>query len=453
MSKVTWSICALTLATFLYLPLHAAEEGKNNVQQTRSQKVRGDREKVLSDGYWIYNDFEKGLAESKKTGKPLLIVLRCIPCEECVKLDEEIMEKDPELRQLMDQYVRVRIVGTNGLDLNLFQYDYDQSFAVFLMNADKTIYGRFGTRSHRTDWTSDVSIDGFEKALATGLEWHANYPENKAMFAAKQGGKPLFAAPEKSPALKDKYTSALNYEGDVVKSCIHCHQIGDAQKSFFRDQGNVIPDQYLFPYPHPKAIGLILDPSETNLVEAITADSIAEKAGLKPGDRIASLDGQPILSIADAQWVLHHADSADEIDVTYVRGSEKGETILSLPEGWRQQDDLSWRVSSWPMRRMVLGGLVLEEANAEQRAQAGITDPNQMALRVRFMGRYGDHALAMKTGFQVDDILIGYDGHTDLMRETDLLAYAAQNCLPGEKVAIEFVRGGAKKKLSLKMQK
>ena len=39
-----------------------------------------------------------------------------------------------------------------GLDLSLFQFDYDQSFAAFLMNADKPIYGRFGTRSGRPDF-------------------------------------------------------------------------------------------------------------------------------------------------------------------------------------------------------------------------------------------------------------------------------------------------------------
>ena len=223
----TWIPVALLL--LFALPLTAEEGGK----LTREQKVRGDREKVLSAGYWIYNDFEKGLAEANKTGKPMIVVLRCIPCEECVKLDEEIMESDPVLRPLLDKYVRVRIVGTNGLDLNLFQYDYDQSFAVFLMNADKTIYGRFGTRSHRTDWTSDVSIEGLAKAMDLGLKLHANYPANQKWFADKKGEEPLYPSPEKFPSLKEKYTDSLNYEGNVVQSCIHCHQIGDAQKSVF----------------------------------------------------------------------------------------------------------------------------------------------------------------------------------------------------------------------------
>ncbi|PQO42013.1 Trx7/PDZ domain-containing (seleno)protein [Blastopirellula marina] len=443
----TWIPVALLL--LFVLPLAAEDGGK----LTREQKVRGDREKVLSAGYWIYNDFEKGLAEANKTGKPLIVVLRCIPCEECVKLDEEIMESDPVLRPLLDKYVRVRIVGTNGLDLNLFQYDYDQSFAVFLMNADKTIYGRFGTRSHRTDWTSDVSIEGLAKAMDLGLKLHANYPANQKWFAGKKGDEPLYPSPEKFPSLKGKYTDSLNYEGNVVQSCIHCHQIGDAQKSVFRDQSKPIPDEYLFPYPHPKVLGMIIDPSEVNLLKEVTEGSIADKAGLEAGDKVFALNGQAILSIADIQWVLHHAGKTDTLEAIIERGDEKLKRTITLPEGWRQQDDLSWRVSSWPMRGMMLGGLVVEQATPEQRAAAGITDPGKMALRVRFVGRYGKHALAKNKGFKVNDILTGYDGQDDLIRETDLLAYAAKNCMPGEEVEINFIRGTKPMSITLPMQK
>jgi len=47
----------------------------------------------------------------------------------------------------MDQFVCVRLVQANGLDLELFQFDYDLTFSIFFMNGDKTIYGRYGTRS------------------------------------------------------------------------------------------------------------------------------------------------------------------------------------------------------------------------------------------------------------------------------------------------------------------
>src|SRR5881227_2595597 len=125
--------------------------------QTREEKVRSDKAKVEADGFWIYNDLAKGYAEAKKTGQPLLVVLRCIPCEQCVKLDDDLVEKDKRLRPLLEKFVRVRVISANGLDLSLFQFDTDQSFAVFMLNADGTIYGRFGTRSDQTHWANDVS--------------------------------------------------------------------------------------------------------------------------------------------------------------------------------------------------------------------------------------------------------------------------------------------------------
>lgn len=45
----------------------------------RRQQVLDDRKEVQGDGFWIYNDLAKGTAEALKTGKPMLVVIRCIP--------------------------------------------------------------------------------------------------------------------------------------------------------------------------------------------------------------------------------------------------------------------------------------------------------------------------------------------------------------------------------------
>ncbi len=153
--------------------------------QTRDEKVRSDKEKVVADGFWIYNDLPAAMRQAKQNGKPVLVVLRCIPCEECVKLDDDLVDKDPVIRPLLEKFVCVRQVSTNGLDLDTFQYDTDQSFAIFMLNADGTIYGRFGTRSHRTDWFGDVSLKGLAAALQgasicmqTTRVTNSRWPEN-----------------------------------------------------------------------------------------------------------------------------------------------------------------------------------------------------------------------------------------------------------------------------------
>ncbi len=430
--------CVLSLVP--YQPLAA---------QTREEKVRADKKKVESEGFWIYNDLAKGFAEAKETGKPLLVILRCIPCEECVKLDDELIDQNPRVKPLLSKFVCVRIVSTNGLDLSLFQYDTDQSFAAFMLNADRTIYGRFGTRSDRTEWKGDVSVEGLGRALEGALELHSRYPAVKTALAGKTGPAPDFKAPEKYPQLAGKYGSELDYSGNVVRSCIHCHQIGDAQREYYRTQKGGIPEKVLFPYPHPKAIGLILDPDQRALVKSVTADSAAATAGFKAGDVIESLEGQPLLSIADVQWVLHHA-SADgaKLKAAVRRGNETKSIELTLPAKWRQKDDIAWRASSWELRRSALGGMFSKVLPDEERKKLEL-EPSQMALRVEHVGQYSPHNVAKQAGFVKGDIIVEFDGKTDLVRETDMLAWSLYNRKPGDKVAVVIIRNGKRQTLTL----
>jgi hypothetical protein len=422
--------------------------------QTREDKVRNDRKKVEAEGFWIYNDLPKGFALAKKTGKPLLVILRCVPCEACVKLDDDLVNQDERLRPLLEKFVRVRVISTNGLDLSLFQFDYDQSFAAFLFNADRTIYGRFGTRSHRTSWTDDVSIEGLAQALEGALELHRDYPKNQKALAAKIGPAPAIATPEKYPALRERYKSTLDYKGQVVPSCIHCHQIGEAQRFFQRDRDGVILEQMLFPYPHPKTLGLILDPKERATVLRVEAEAPAGKAGLEKGDVIRTLEGQPLLSIADVQWVLHHMPAKQEsVQAEVRRGERTLKLTIPLPKGWRQREDISWRVSTWALRRIAAGGLLLEDLPAADRKKAGLAEAG-MALRVRYLGSgAGPHGAAQRAGFRTGDVLISFDSHTDLRRETDLLVHVLNNRKPGDGMPVTVLRGGKKIELRLPIQK
>ncbi len=420
--------------------------------QTRDEKVREDRRKVTEDGFWIYNDLDLAFRRARETGKPILVVLRCIPCEECVKLDDELVDKDPVIRPLLEQFVCARQVSTNGLDLSQFQFDTDQSFAVFMLNADGNVYGRFGTRSHRTEWYGDVSLPGLAKSLQGALDLHANYPENLALLEGKRGGKPEVASPEEYPSLKDKFTDRLNYEGNVAKSCIHCHQIGDAQREYYWSRKRPIPQKVLFPYPHPKSIGLILDPKERATIQSVKEGSLAEASGLRVGDKLTRFGGQPPLSFADVQWVLHQTDEqGGTIPMVVDREGRQLELSLLLPAGWRKSGDLSWRVTSWGLRRMVTGGMVLEAMDDQGRDDLSISD-GKMALRVKHVGRYGPHGAAKKAGIQPDDLLISYDGRDDLMTETELFDYAINHRRHGDEVKVLVRRGHRELSMQLPIQ-
>ena len=47
-----------------------------DAQQDRAKRVQNDRSKFNQDDYWIYNDLDKGIANARATGKPLLVVFR-----------------------------------------------------------------------------------------------------------------------------------------------------------------------------------------------------------------------------------------------------------------------------------------------------------------------------------------------------------------------------------------
>src|SRR6266498_4607014 len=322
----------------------------------------------------------------------------------------------------MDKFVCVRLVQANALDLSLFQFDYDLTFAVFLLNADKTIYGRFGSRSDRKDAAKDISMEGFRKALTAALDMHKRYPANKASLAGKQPRPTRFNTPEDFPSLTGKYKPTLDYEGKVVQSCMHCHQVRDAERRFFRDDTKPIPDAVLYPYPMPDAAGLSLDPKEKAKVTRVAAGTPAAKAGFNIGDEIVSFEGQPMLSIADVQWVLQNAGESATLNAQVLRGRKKIKLALELAKDWRRRNDIAWRTTTWDLRRMAAGGMVLQDATAEERRAARLAE-DTLALRVNHVGEYGDHAVAKRAGFKKDDMLVSVDGLTGHLSESELFRY------------------------------
>jgi hypothetical protein len=351
----------------------------------------------------------------------------------------------------MQQFVCVRVVQMNGVDLSLFQFDYDLTFAVLFMNADRTIYGRFGTRSKMESAHDDITLEGFRATLTGALELHAGYPANRQSLGGKQGTRTRFKTPDEYPPLAEHAKKATAGEAPAMKGCIHCHQVRDAERQIARTARKPIADELLFPFPLPDVVGLKLDPREMATVDRVADDSAAAAAGFRDGDRIVSLNGQPIMSAADVQWVLHHAGSPATIEAQVQRGPNKTTLKLALAAGWRRAGDLSWRPTTWDLRRMGAGGLVLEDLPAADRRKAGL-DESALALRVKHVGEYGDHAVAKRAGFQKGDVIVELDGQGDHLTETGFLAYAVQKKMPRDQLAVTVLRGERRVELKLPLQ-
>ncbi len=75
MKRVSSTISLLGASLALITSSSAAEEGK----KTRDEMVMDDRSALEESAHWIYNDLKKAFAEAKASGRPLMVVHRCIP--------------------------------------------------------------------------------------------------------------------------------------------------------------------------------------------------------------------------------------------------------------------------------------------------------------------------------------------------------------------------------------
>lgn len=415
----------------------------------REGAVRDEKARMENDARWNWSDIDGGFRLAKTTGKPLLVVLRCVPCLSCAGIDASVLQ-EAELVPLLDQFVCVRVINANTLDLSRFQFDYDLSFSAVMFNGDGTIYGRYGSWLHQKDPLNKTTAS-FKKALEATLAVHSGYPANKATLAGKQGVPTPYQTPVEFPKLAAKYQSKLDWNGKVVASCVHCHMVGDAFRAHYRGQNKPVPVEWIYPQPSIETLGITLATDDIAKVEAVAADSPAAKAGVQAGDAFISLDGQPLVSIADVSWVLHRSPESGSIAAKVLRGGRETSLTLGLPAGWRMNSDIGKRVGTWPMRAMAFGGMKMDDISDEERAALGL-NKDQMALRIFHVGQYGEHAKAKQAGFQKDDILIEAGDLKQRITESAIIGHLLLHHLPGEKLPAVVLRGGKRVDLKLPQQ-
>lgn len=343
------------------------------------------------------------------------------------------------MADLLEKFVCVRAVQANGIDMALFQFDYDLTWAVVFLNADRTIYGRYGTRASH-DLSKEVSLEGFKKALEGALEVHENYPANKASLAGKTGPTPPVKVPEEYPMLrKVGYTATVNPRNPIggnPGACIHCHQINNNVYRSYRGLSQPIPDTALWTYPMPSVLGLELDLSERATVKAVASGSQAEKDGFKVGDEILTLRGQPILSIADVQWVLHQSQKEpDQLNAQVKRDGASRPLMLTLAKDWRKKGDFSWRACNNIISPLPEGS---HDLTADEKKELGLPG-SSIAIRVMWANR----------GFLKNDVIVEVDGQRSGMTASDFLAFSVQKKKPKDKIALTVLRAGQELKMQV----
>jgi len=186
-------------------------------------------------------------------------------------------------------------------------------------------------------------------------------------------------------------------------------------------------------------------------VDGVAPGSPAEAAGFQRGDDLLFLAGQPIVSVADVSWILHHAETNDNLEAVVTRNGQRETLDLRLEDGWRRHSDISRRVGTWPMRAMAFGGMKLEELDESKRRRLGI-DPDKLALEAVHVGRYNKHAAARKAGFREGDVIVSVGGNDARLTESQLLTRNIENHRPGETIPTQVLRSGKRIELAMPVQ-
>ncbi len=364
------------------------------------------------------------------------------------------------MTKLLAQFTCVRIVQANGMDLSLFDFDRDLTFAAFFLNAkDKTIYGRYGSRSGGGG-KADSTTEGFMAAMRATLALHANYAAEKAALAAKTGPTPKAKVPEQLGELS-RYSTVTNFTDLTERNCIHCHQVGRAEAFELRASKQPLSDAVVFPWPMPDALGLALASDKRATVEHVAVDSAAARAGFAPGDEIQRVAGQPIISVADVQWVLHRAPESSSLAVRVTRGGETKDLTLELTPGWRRTSGFTWRMSDHHLSLADLPqfglGVRLRPVPDADRAALHL-EPDQLALQVaqgrgrRGGGRRGEGGAEASAGLQPGDVIVALDGTTKPLTESEVFLQCVQKHASGDEVAVTVLRAGAKVDVKVRLR-
>ncbi len=391
---------------------------------------------------WIYNDLDQAFAQARRQQKPLLVTFRCVPCKACAGFDAEVANGSDRIRDIAQQhFVSVRQVEMKGVDLSQFQFDYDLNWAAMFVNADGTVYARYGTQSAEGPDAYN-SIEGLEKTMRRVLALHADYPKNRAQLRAKRGPRKPYRTALQMPGLDHKQQRS----GPTTRqNCIHCHNIHDAEHAQARASGMAVRD-ILWRYPLPDQLGLQIDPKDGIRIRRVQPDSPAAKAGLVAGEDVTQLNGQAITSIADMQWVLHHVPNQEaQIEVV---GSKTGRLRIRVMPGWKESD-VSWRGSLWSLSPRLR--VWTPELPEKKRRGLQLSD-DDTPLEVRWINRKqpGGRA-AYESGLREGDAIVGLAGKPLRLTPARFHLHIKLNYRVGDELPLTVMRDGERRDIPVKL--
>ena len=329
----------------------------------------------------------------------------------------------PEIRAAAEQFVLLRIGNMRGVDLSIFDFDYDLSWFAMMLTTDGVVLGRFGGRDADTPGKYQT-LSGLRHSLETALN----------RFKLQKNKKP---AARKSEFAEDYPAAAKRSDN----ACIHCHHVYEFRRDAMQQDKRWSLDE-LWVYPQPENIGLTLAPQRGDHVTAVQPGSQAE-LNLRPKDVLTRIGDAPIASVADVQYALQLARTQKELTLAWQRDGKPMNGTIQLPDKWRHTD-LSWR---WSLKSMSPNPSIIgDDLSAEDRKSLGL-DPNQLAYRhMNFLTPPARHA-----GLRANDVIIGVDDTQLSMTARQFETHIRLNYRAGQEITLNVLRGKDKMKLKMKL--
>jgi membrane-associated protease RseP (regulator of RpoE activity) len=323
--------------------------------------------------------------------------------------------------------VLLNVGSMRGVNLDVFEFDYDLTWMVFFLNANEKVYGRYGGRPPENVhqyW----SLPGLRNAMTAALAAHKRDPDARP-------NPPLPAEPRRVEQLPPAQRFA-------AKSCFHCHHVWDLRREDLQARGKWTTGE-VWVYPYPENVGLTIDVKAGNRVEQVAAGSAAARAGIRPDDRLLSVNGVSIASFADVTYALHKSPLQGTVPVVWQRQGEQLRGELGLADGWRRTD-LSWR---WSLRGLAPApGVDGYDLTAEERKELGL-GPKQLAFR---QGAFVPLP-AQQAGIRINDVIVGIDGKQPELTFRQFGAFVRLNYRPGDLVTYNLIRDGKRLDVKLKL--
>ena len=318
----------------------------------------------------------------------------------------------------------MRLLRITGVDLHLFDFDHDLTWMAFFLSPDEKVYGRYGGRDAAGPDTRNT-VAGLKFAMQAALQAHKRGERGQP----REPAEPLFI---------ERVPRALNFRG-----CIHCHQTKEIRRDDLIAAGKWKREE-VWVYPLPENVGLTLDKDKGNLVRTVQPASAADRAGLKSGDIVQSINRYSVNSFADAQYALHKSPIKGEVPVSWLHEGKPVTANLKLADGWRKTN-LTWRPSLLDM----LPSLTLfgPDLSAKEKKDLGLAD-KQLAFRQE----RPVHSEARAMGVEENDIIIGIDNQRLDMTMREFLSYVRRNYLVGDRATLNIIRNGKRMELPIKLK-